>query len=136
MATETFSIDKRPLRDLLRQVASGRIQLPEFQRGWVWPWPNTASLLASVSLNYPIGTVMLLEGGGDVRFKYRPIEGATPDERTQPESLVLDGQQRLTSLFQSLAMDKPVETQDERKRRVSGWFYVDMVKALGGGVVV
>ncbi|MFH8452130.1 DUF262 domain-containing protein [Streptomyces fungicidicus] len=130
MATETFSIDKRPLRDLLGQVEAGKIQLPEFQRGWVWPWPHIASLLASVSLNYPIGTVMLLEGGGDVRFKYRPIEGAVPSERVQPESLVLDGQQRLTSLFQSLAMDSPVETQDERKRRVSGWFYVDMVKAL------
>ncbi|HKR52666.1 MAG TPA: DUF262 domain-containing protein, partial [Pseudonocardiaceae bacterium] len=114
MATETFSIDKRPLRDLLGQVEAGKIQLPEFQRGWVWPWPNIASLLASVSLNYPIGTVMLLEGGGDVRFKYRPIEGAVPSEQVQPESLVLDGQQRLTSLFQSLAMDSPVETQDER----------------------
>ncbi|MEU3104546.1 GmrSD restriction endonuclease domain-containing protein [Streptomyces griseoflavus] len=130
MATETFSIDKRPLRDLLRQVEAGKIQLPEFQRGWVWPWPHIASLLASVSLNYPIGTVMLLEGGGDVRFKYRPIEGAAPSERAQPESLVLDGQQRLTSLYQSLAMDSPVKTQDERKRPVSGWFYVDMVKAL------
>lgn len=74
MATETFSIDKRPLRDLLGQVGAGKIQLPEFQRGWVWPWPNIASLLASVSLNYPVGTVMLLRGGGDVRFKYRPVE--------------------------------------------------------------
>ncbi|HYQ84640.1 MAG TPA: DUF262 domain-containing protein, partial [Rubrobacter sp.] len=130
MATETFSIDKRPLRDLLGQVEAGKIQLPEFQRGWVWPWPNIASLLASVSLNYPIGTVMLLKGGGDVRFKYRPIEGAAPSGQVQPESLILDGQQRLTSLFQSLAMNSPVETQDERKRRVSGWFYVDMVKAI------
>ncbi|MER6404868.1 DUF262 domain-containing protein [Streptomyces viridosporus] len=130
MATETFSIDKRPLQDLLRQVEAGKIQLPEFQRGWVWPWPNIASLLASVSLNYPVGTMMLLKGGGDVRFKYRPIEGATPDGQAQPESLVLDGQQRLTSLFQSLAMDRPVVTQDERKRRAVGWFYVDMVRAL------
>lgn len=130
MSDEAFSIDKRPLRDLLQQVEVGKAQLPEFQRGWVWPWPNIADLLASISLSYPVGTVMLLKAGGDVRFKYRPIEGATPAGRPEPESLVLDGQQRLTSLFQALKLDTPVVTQDLRKQQVSGWFYVDMRKAL------
>ncbi|MFI7243184.1 GmrSD restriction endonuclease domain-containing protein [Streptomyces qinglanensis] len=130
MADEAFSIDKRPLRDLLGQVASGKAQLPEFQRGWVWPWPNIASLLASISLSYPVGTVMLLKAGGDVRFKYRPIEGAAPQTGAEPESLVLDGQQRLTSLFQALKLRRPVETQDLRKHRATGWFYADMRAAL------
>lgn len=130
MADEAFSIDKRPLRDLLQQVETGKIQLPEFQRGWVWPWPNIAALLASISLSYPVGTVMLLKAGGDVRFKYRPIEGAEPPGAPEPESLVLDGQQRLTSLFQALKLRHPVVTQDLRKHRVSGWFYADMRKAL------
>ncbi|KJY35454.1 MULTISPECIES: GmrSD restriction endonuclease domain-containing protein [unclassified Streptomyces] len=132
MAEEAFSIDKRPLRDLLAQVADGRAQLPEFQRGWVWPYPNIASLLASISLGYPLGTLMTLRAGGDVRFKYRPIEGATLPGPREPESLVLDGQQRLTSLFQSLKLDRPVATQDVRKQAVSGWFYVDMRKVLDG----
>ncbi|PKV88666.1 DUF262 domain-containing protein [Streptomyces sp. TLI_146] len=130
MAEEAFSIDKRPLRDLLRQVEVGKAQLPEFQRGWVWPYPNIASLLASISLSYPVGTVMLLRAGGDVRFKYRPIEGATPIGEPTPDSLVLDGQQRLTSLFQSLKLKGPVVTQDSRKQQVSGWFYADMLQAL------
>lgn len=130
MADEAFSIDKRPLRDLLHQVAVGKAQLPEFQRGWVWPYPNIAGLLASISLSYPVGTVMLLKAGGDVRFKYRPIEGATPVGEPEPDSLVLDGQQRLTSLFQSLKLRGPVVTQDVRRQQVSGWFYVDMVQAL------
>ncbi|GAA1359257.1 DUF262 domain-containing protein [Streptomyces beijiangensis] len=130
MADEAFSIDKRPLRDLLQQVEVGKAQLPEFQRGWVWPYPNIASLLASISLSYPVGTVMLLKAGGDVRFKYRPIEGATPVGEPEPESLVLDGQQRLTSLFQALKLKGPVVTQDLRKHQVSGWFYVDMIQAL------
>lgn len=133
MTSETFGIDKRPLRDLLGQVASGKVQLPEFQRGWVWPWPNIASLLASISLNYPVGTVMLLKGGGDVRFKYRPIEGAAPPAKAEPESLVLDGQQRLTSLYQALLMDGPIVSQDERKKRVAGLFYVNMEQALDDG---
>ncbi|WP_031475327.1 GmrSD restriction endonuclease domain-containing protein [Streptomyces bicolor] len=130
MPDEAFSIDKRPLRDLLRQVEVGKAQLPEFQRGWVWPYPNIAGLLASISLSYPVGTVMLLKAGGDVRFKYRPIEGATPAGEPVPDTLVLDGQQRLTSLFQSLKLNGPVVTQDLRKHQVSGWFYVDMVQAL------
>jgi hypothetical protein len=130
VADEAFSIDKRPLRDLLQQVADGRAQLPEFQRGWVWPYPNIAGLLASISLGYPVGTVMLLKTGGNVRFKHRPIEGALPVGEPEPDTLVLDGQQRLTSLFQALKLGGPVVTQDLRKRRVSGWFYADMVKVL------
>lgn len=130
MPDEAFSIDKRPLRDLLRQVELGQTQLPEFQRGWVWPYPNIASLLASISLSYPVGTVMLLRAGGDVRFKYRPIEGATPPGNPEPDSLILDGQQRLTSLFQALKLQSPVVTQDPRKHRAIGWFYVDMDVAL------
>ncbi|MEJ8649573.1 DUF262 domain-containing protein [Streptomyces sp. MS1.AVA.3] len=130
MADEAFSIDKRPLRDLLQQVEVGKAQLPEFQRGWVWPYPGIASLLASISLSYPVGTIMLLKAGGDVRFKYRPIEGADPVGKPEPDSLVLDGQQRLTSLFQALKLQTPVVTQDLRKHQVSGWFYVDMTKAL------
>ncbi|MFI6584818.1 DUF262 domain-containing protein [Embleya sp. NPDC050493] len=130
MSDEAFSIDKRPLRDLLQQVEDGRAQLPEFQRGWVWPYPNIVSLLASISLSYPVGTIMLLKSGGDVRFKCRPIEGAEPVGNPEPESLVLDGQQRLTSLFQALKLERPVVTQNVRKQQVSGWFYVDMLKAL------
>jgi hypothetical protein len=130
MGVEAFGIEKEFLRDLLREVEDGRAQLPEFQRGWVWPDRNIASLLSSISMGYPVGTVMMLRTGGDVRFKQRPVEGATPPPGTQPERLILDGQQRLTSLFQALKLGRPVETQDVRKRQVSGWFYMDMRAAL------
>jgi hypothetical protein len=105
--------------------------LPEFQRGWVWPDRNVASLLASVSLAYPVGTLMLLKTGGSaVRFKQRAIEGAEESAKGQAERLILDGQQRVTSLFQSLMLEKPVHTQDVRKKPTDVWFYVDMQKAL------
>jgi hypothetical protein len=130
MSVDTFSIDKPFLHDLLKEVSTGRAQLPEFQRGWVWPDKNIASLLASISLGYPAGTLMMLRTGGDVRFKLRPVEGSTPPAGTQPERLILDGQQRLTSLFQAVASGRPVETQDVRKHKISGWFYMDMRKAL------
>lgn len=86
------------------------------------------SLLASVSLGYPVGTVMMLRTGGVVRFKSRPIEGA--ESTKEPERLILDGQQRITSLFQALSLGLPIRTQDARKRQLHGWFYIDMDAAL------
>ena len=114
MSVDTFGIEKEFLRALLDDVAEGSAQLPEFQRGWVWPERNIASLLASISQGYPVGTVMMLRTGGPVRFKQRPVEGAEPAPGVQPERLILDGQQRLTSLFQAWrtapgdAADKPL----------------------------
>lgn len=132
MVVEAFGIEKEFLRDLLAQGASGQAQLPEFQRGWVWPMEGIRSLLASISLGYPVGTLMLLRTGGAVKFKQRPIQGAVP---TKPaERLILDGQQRLTSLFQALKLGQPIETQDARKRKISGWFYVDIAKSLDSQV--
>jgi hypothetical protein len=130
VVVDAFGIEKEFLRDLLREVQAGDAQLPEFQRGWVWPDRNIASLLASISLGYPVGTVMMLRTGGDVRFKQRPVEGVTLPRETRPERLILDGQQRLTSLFQALKLGGPVRTQDVRKRPISGWFYIDMLGAL------
>ncbi|MFC7617052.1 DUF262 domain-containing protein [Actinokineospora soli] len=128
MGVEAFGIEKEFLKDLLTQVDRGEAQLPEFQRGWVWPDRNIASLISSISLGYPAGTVMMLKHGGEVRFKVRPVEGATAE--APPDRLILDGQQRLTSLYQALFRGKPVETQDVRGKAVRGWFYIDMRRAL------
>ena len=128
MGVEAFGIEKEFLRDLLQEAESGRSQLPEFQRGWVWPMEGIRSLLASISLGYPVGTIMMLRTGGEVRFKHRPIQGATPTRAAQ--RLILDGQQRITSLYQALKLGRPLQTQDAHRRSLSGWFYVDMDKAL------
>ena len=85
--------------DILRNVNSGKIQLPDFQRGWVWDDDHIRSLIASISLAYPIGAVMLLETGGDgAHFMPRPVEGVVLNNGQKPERLILDGQQRMTSL--------------------------------------
>ena len=109
MAVDAFGIEKEFLQDLLVEASSGRSKLPEFQRGWVWPMENIRSLLASISLGYPVGTIMMLRTGGDVRFKERPIEGASPKSSTSADRLILDGQQRMTSLFQALLLNRPIE---------------------------
>jgi hypothetical protein len=129
--TTSFDSTKEHLQALLLAIKSGNIQLPDFQRGWVWDDNHVKSLLASISLSFPIGAVMLYETGNpDVRFKPRPIEGVDIKGKKDPEWLVLDGQQRLTSLFQALFSGKVVLTRDTRGQPIERWYYLDIQTAL------
>lgn len=127
----TFDSTKESLLDLLRSIRDGKTQLPDFQRGWVWDDEHIRSLLASISLSYPIGAVMMLQTGNpDVRFKPRLVEGISMAHLPEPERLILDGQQRLTSLFQSLFLGQAVTTRDARGNQIKRWYYLDIHKAL------
>ncbi|MGB3478945.1 MAG: DUF262 domain-containing protein [bacterium] len=130
---KTFDSTEEYLFDMLKNIRDGKIQLPDFQRGWVWDDNRIRSLLASISSSFPIGALMVLETDESIRFKPRPIEGVVTSIQT-PEKFVLDGQQRLTSLFQVLLWDKPVETKDTRNNRSKRWYYIDMQKALDDNI--
>jgi hypothetical protein len=126
-----FDSTKEHLQDILRSIRESKTQLPDFQRGWVWDDYHIRSLLASVSMSYPIGAVMMLQTGNpDVRFKPRPVEGVTRAQSREPERLILDGQQRLTSLYQALVMGQPVLTRDARDKVIKRWYYLDIPMAL------
>lgn len=130
----TFDSTKTQLSDLLSKVVKGKLQLPDFQRGWVWDDEHIRSLLVSVARSFPIGAVMLLETGGQTRFQVRPVEGVDlpPNASGLAEELILDGQQRLTSLTQVLKLDKPVATRDAKKRELHLHYYFDIENALQG----
>ena len=127
-----FDSTKLYLEDFLKDIDNGKLQLPDFQRGWVWNDYHIRSLLASISLAFPIGAVMTLETGGkDIRFKPRPIEGTKPSiSEIEPETLILDGQQRLTSLYQALFGKNPVKTKDAKGKYIQRRYYIDMKSAL------
>jgi hypothetical protein len=129
VAVSTFDSTKTDLVELLDNARTGEAQLPDFQRGWVWDDDHIRDLIASISRSFPIGTVMLLENGGEVAFRTRPLEGATTDGR-DAELLILDGQQRLTSLFQSLVAGTPVKTRDPKGNEIERWYYLDIREAL------
>jgi hypothetical protein len=119
------------LSELLDSIHSGKIQLPDFQRPWKWDDERIVSLLATVTLGYPLGVVMTLRTGGPgTRFKPRPLAGADVPADQEPTELLMDGQQRLTSLFQALRSGKPVDTTDSRKKDVTRWYYLDISKTL------
>src|SRR4051812_44322012 len=135
MAGSAFQTNPYDLYYLLEQCHKGVLQLPDFQRSWVWDEDRIKSLIASVSRAFPVGALMTLETGGAVNFKPRPIEGA-PSEAKQcfPQSLLLDGQQRMTSLYQVTLRGKVVETVTPKKKKVRRWFYIDIRKALDDAV--
>jgi hypothetical protein len=131
MAGSTFQTNPFYLDKLLDDCHQGAIQLPDFQRSWVWDEDRIKSLIASISRAFPVGALMTLVSGGEVNFKPRPIEGApAAAKQISPHSLLLDGQQRLTSLYQATLRGKVVETITPKKKKVKRWFYIDIRKSL------
>jgi hypothetical protein len=124
-----FRTAEPALKDVLDAIASGDMQLPDFQRGWVWDDMHIKSLIASLSLSYPIGAVMFLEAGG-VPFKPRLFEGVSLQPAPRPKTLVLDGQQRLTSMYLALRSGLPVRTRTEKGAEILRVYFLDMTKCL------
>lgn len=91
----------RELSELLSEVHNGSAVLPEFQRSFVWDAPDVAGLLTSLMEGYPAGSILRVRNTDDY-FEWRRFEGVSTPTATKPVFLVLDGQQRLTSLYQAL----------------------------------
>lgn len=121
----------RPLTDLIKAVDSGAAQLPDFQRGWVWDDRRIKALILSVIHNFPVGAAMFLEYGNEsIHFKHKPIEGSEANPATDPDELILDGQQRLTSLYNALYSKRPVHTKTDKGKKIDRYYYLDIEKAV------
>lgn len=119
------------LGEYLEWTRSGEIQLPDFQRGYKWEDERIRQLLVTVLRGHPLGAVMLLKtGNSQVRFKPRPLEGVDLAPGTAAKFLLLDGQQRLTSLTQALSGDGVVATKDSRGKLFNRRYLVHMETAL------
>jgi hypothetical protein len=90
-----------PLKFLLEMIHNRAMALPDFQRDFVWDPYATDELIESIISNYPAGTLLRIKNGQQLLFQPREIEGAPELNGTKPAYLILDGQQRLTSLYQA-----------------------------------
>lgn len=128
----TFDSTKLSLQSILQEICEGKIQLPDFQRGWVWDDDHIRDLLVSIARSFPVGAVMLLETGGAVKFQTRPVEGleTTLKKDVEPEKLILDGQQRLTTLTQALALTTPVQTRTIKGKKIQRHYYFNIKLAV------
>lgn len=127
-----FDSTKEDLKDILRNADNGQLQLPDFQRDYVWGDEDVRSLIASIAKGFPVGALLTLQTGGDVSFKPRLLEGVSA-KNVQPKDLLLDGQQRITSLYQSLFSKSPVRTKTPKNVHVDRFYYIDINKALKQG---
>jgi hypothetical protein len=91
--------NSKPLLDLLDRIHSGDMVLPDFQRDFVWEPSATQALIVSIANNYPAGSILRVRDRQRA-FSSREFEGA-PAPTSEHTFLVLDGQQRLTSLYQA-----------------------------------
>ena len=79
---------------ILDQIDTGFIALPEFQRGYVWSRAQVRGLMESLYRGHPVGSLLVWateSGGAAVRGDQAPAAGVV--------KLLLDGQQRMTSLY-------------------------------------
>ena len=138
----SFETNPRFLRDLLAEGHAGRLQLPDFQRSYVWGDEDVQSLIGSILRGFPVGALLTLRSGGPVSFRPRLLEGVevTRKARGEPvavvaEELLLDGQQRITSLYGALASPLPMTVRKPKSERktLQRFYYLDIAKALGLG---
>ena len=90
----------RALKDLLSEIHSRTTVLPDFQRDFVWEPSATQELIVSIACNYPAGSILRVRDAKRL-FAAREFEGAPTLDGAKHTFLVLDGQQRLTSLYQA-----------------------------------
>ena len=91
------------LEMILGDIERGKLVLPEFQRDWKWDDARIMKLISSLLANYPAGSLMFWDAKRNT-VKTRSINGA-PSPSSDPQTLILDGQQRLTALWTALISD-------------------------------
>lgn len=124
--------DKKQISLLVDMASKGGIVLPEFQRNFVWRRDDITDLLISIIKRYFIGTFLLLRVDRDnIPFAMRPITGVDKSEKElNPEWMVLDGQQRITSLYYVFyAPDVPLKSTRYPYR-----FFLNLKKVSNGEI--
>src|SRR4051812_45523278 len=120
--------DKRKVTGLVEAAHEGKICLPNFQRDFVWTREEVADLVRSIVRGYFIGSLLLLRCD-PLLPPFAPLfmRGSKPEQQEpKPELLILDGQQRISSLIYALTAPE-LSLKDSSQRR---WFFVDLDLAL------
>ena len=110
------------VQELVGKVQRGELTLPEMQRRYVWPATRVRDLLDSLYRGYPSGTILVWETDEDVETRQLAVR-ATRTPTTSQKLLLLDGQQRVTSLSAILA-GEPVHVRG-RKRPIDILFNLE-----------
>ncbi len=119
---------KENLLKLVNEAYSGEVLLPDFQRNFVWTRNDIEELIKSLLEDMFIGTFLILDTNpSQLPFKAIFVQGAelvNPEIRANPRKLILDGQQRLTSVFYAVySPDIPLKNTENPYA-----FFIDLEK--------
>lgn len=101
------------ISELVKKVERGELRLPEMQRRYVWPATRVRDLLDSLYRNYPSGTILVWETDEDVESRDLAVR-PTNTPTTSQKLLLLDGQQRITSL-NAILNGQPIQVRSKSK---------------------
>lgn len=117
--------DAKKYSVLISDIEQGKVKVPKFQRDFVWDIDQTAKLLDSILKGYPIGTFILWETDQRINDVKNIGNFDLPEIEYGPVQYVLDGQQRITSLF---AAYKGASIQKVGEKKITN--YKDIVVDL------
>ena len=102
------------IRNIITKIQNGEIRIPAFQRDYVWEYDNVAFLMDSIYKGFPIGSVLFWRTREQLNTEKQLGNFTLPDpEKDYPIDYVLDGQQRLTSLFTVFQSELVPTIQDD-----------------------
>ena len=110
--SEIYSVTEFTINHLIEKIDSGELGLPELQRPFIWSDSKVRDLFDSMMRGYPIGYLMLWESPVMDKKKYIGIDAHTNGE---PRDVIIDGQQRLTSLYAVMKGKKVINSKYEEK---------------------
>lgn len=101
------------LDKLIARIESGDIKIPAFQMGFVWDQEQVLELLDSVYRNYPVGSVLLWSSNEKLKATRNVAGFSIPDRPLEyPVNYVLDGQQRLSTIYGVFCRDRTLAEVD------------------------
>lgn len=115
------------IEDLLNDIASGKLRIPKFQRPYVWKPSDMLSLFDSINRGFPIGSMLLWETSDTIVSTDTVGPVKTPKLQNTPITYVLDGHQRLATLFGCLKLEK--NFPEDKQSNWCWWVWFDLEKA-------
>lgn len=94
--------DAMSVEDVIELASEGRLRMPGFQRAFRWDFKDRRDLLDSIYRGYPVGTLLLWKNPPFATEAGRPLGGTGVATPQGDRYLVVDGQQRLTTLWEAL----------------------------------
>jgi hypothetical protein len=107
-----FTTSSIPIVSLIEDIDLGRIGLPELQRPFVWPNVNVRDLFDSLYRGYPVGFLLFWKTGAEGALK----SIGTDTKQIAAELAIVDGQQRLTSLYAVIKGAEVLRANFKRER--------------------